>query len=390
VSRSSGERILKGAKNWWFVGPGGIARLRDAHVTSEGTLQPAAERRLRESGMFRVTQIGAYSLTVLTSTYCNLGCGYCFQNTGQDLSGGTRPPRISHTRLTAETAETILRFTRQRMDAAGLSKLTIMLFGGEPLLNPRGCVELLTRAAGYGLTSASMISNTTLLTPPLARQLSELGLKTVQVTFDGDREDHDRIRVQRTKGGTFDQIVRNIQRASEVTPIRWMLRVNVSHHTHPRVSALIDRLAASLNPSRCAIYFAQVGDAGIGYTNELEQTGDVAADFAAWQRTALDYGFSVKKPRASTACAACGHRDGRFGAVVNADGTLASCWETAGRPGWEVGTISTGYLPSAQTENRWIACGDQYRSEDDAEALAAFRDTVDSAMLDYLDATGRL
>ena len=37
----------------------------------------------------------------------------------------------------------ILEFARQRMAAAGLEGCTILLFGGEPLLNPRGCVELL-------------------------------------------------------------------------------------------------------------------------------------------------------------------------------------------------------------------------------------------------------
>uniref|UniRef100_A0AAU2JLQ7 Radical SAM protein n=1 Tax=Streptomyces sp. NBC_00049 TaxID=2903617 RepID=A0AAU2JLQ7_9ACTN len=387
----SGARLLKGERNWWFLGPGGVARLRDRHVTADGALHPDAEQRLHESGMFTPGRISAYSLTVLTSTHCNLGCGYCFQNTAQDQAGGSRPPRIGRTRLTSDTITEILGFTERQMAAAGLDKLSILLFGGEPLLNPRGCVELLERAAGIAPTSAWMISNATLLTPSLARRLADLGLTSVQVTFDGDRADHDRIRIGRADGGaTFDKIVGNIAKASEDTPLQWTLRVNVSQETFHGVDALVDRLAAALDPARCTLYFARIGDVGVGYANSLLHTGELPAAFTRWQRRALDLGFKVGRPGARKTCVTCGHTDGRYGAVVSADGTLASCWETAGKPDWEVGTVTDGYLPGAETRDRWIACQDLYRYDEDARTLARFRDSVDTALLDYLHETGRL
>ncbi|MFD6185555.1 radical SAM protein [Streptomyces goshikiensis] len=387
----SGARLLKGERNWWFLGPGGVARLRDRHVTANGALRPDAEQRLHETGMFAPGRISAYSLTVLTSTHCNLGCGYCFQNTAQDDLGGSRPPRIAQTRLTSQTITEILGFTERQMAEAGLDKLRILLFGGEPLLNPRGCLELLERAAGIAPTSAWMISNATLLTPSLARRLSDLGLTSVQVTFDGDRADHDRIRIGRADGGaTFDKIVGNIAKASENTPLQWTLRVNVSQETFHGVDALIDRLAGSLDPARCTLYFARIGDVGVGYANSLLHTGELPAAFARWQRRALDLGFTVARPGARKTCVTCGHTDGRYGAVVSADGTLASCWETAGKPDWEVGTVADGYRPGAETRDRWIACQDLYRYDEDARTLARFRDSVDTALLDYLQETGRL
>ncbi len=385
-----GERILKGEKNWWFLGPGGVARLHAGHLTTRGELRPAAERRLRESGLLSVPPNRAYSLTVLTSTDCNLGCGYCFQNTGQDPTGGTRPPRIAHARLTPETITSILGFAGRQMTAAGLDKLSLLLFGGEPLLNPRGCLELLTRASDYGLSYAWMISNATLLTPSLARRLSDRGLQSVQVTFDGDLDDHDQIRVRRSRGGTFDAIVANIARACEVSPLRWTFRVNVSHHNYQGIDALTDRLAAAVDPGRCTIYFARVGDVGVGYANDLLHTGELSSRFAGWQRRALDLGFRVSRPGADVPCPTCGSGDGRYGAVVNADGTLSSCWETAGKPGWEVGSVTDGYRPGPQTGERWITCGDLYQYGEDQQSLAAFRDAVDADLLDYLDETGRL
>ncbi|MEV6979229.1 radical SAM protein [Kitasatospora sp. NPDC093806] len=393
VTDAPGARLLRGERNWWFLGPGGgLARLRPGQLTPEGTLRPAVERRLREHGLLTAAPTPqSYALTVLTSTHCNLGCGYCFQNTAQDPAGGSRPPRITRTRLDADTITDILDFTRRRMAAADLTKLRILLFGGEPLLNPRGCLELLERAADHGLAYAWMISNATLLTPALARQLADLGLRSVQVTFDGDRPDHDRIRVRRTEGGaTFDAIVRNLARASAASPLRWTLRVNVSHETHQGVDALIDRLAGALDPARCTLYFAQVGDVGVGYGNDLLHTRDLSARFTRWQRRALDLGFTVTRPQPHRPCTTCGHGDGRYGAVVSADGTLASCWETAGKPDWEVGTVTTGYLPGTVTRDRWIGCADLYRRAEDRRTLAAFHDTVDAALLDYLDETGRL
>ncbi|QES03425.1 radical SAM protein [Streptomyces venezuelae ATCC 10712] len=388
---ASGARLLQGERNWWFLGPGGVARLGSRHVTADGELRPEAEQRLRDSGMFTPAPVRAYALTVLTSTHCNLGCGYCFQNTAQDLAGGSRPPRIARTRLSSGTITSILGFTERQMAAAGLEKLRILLFGGEPLLNPRGCLELLERAADIAPTSAWMISNATLLTPSLARRLHERGLTSVQVTFDGDRDDHDRIRIGRADGsGTFDKIVRNIVKASEVTPLRWTLRVNVSQETFHGVDALIDRLAAALDPARCSLYFARVGDVGVGYANSLLHTGELSAAFTRWQRRALGLGFTVSRPGGRKTCVTCGHADGRYGAVVSADGTLASCWETAGKPDWEVGTVTDGYRPGAGTGDRWIACQDLYSYDEDARTLARFRDTVDTALLDHLQETGRL
>ncbi|MFE2105516.1 radical SAM protein [Kitasatospora sp. NPDC059463] len=392
ATAEGGSRLLRGERNWWFLGPGGgLARLRPGQLTADGTLRPGTERGLRERGLLTAPAPRSYALTVLTSTHCNLGCGYCFQNTAQDEDGGSRPPRIARKRLTSRTITDILDFTERRMADAGLEKLRILLFGGEPLLNPRGCLELLERAAGHGLASAWMISNATLLTPALAERLAGRGLRSVQVTFDGDRPDHDRIRIRRAEGGgTFDTIVGNLARASAASPLHWQLRVNVSQETHEGVDALIGRLAGSLDPARCTLYFAQVGDVGVGYGNDLRHTRELSDRFTRWQRRALDLGFTVVRPQAHRPCATCGHGDGRYGAVVSADGTLASCWETAGRPDWEVGTVTTGYLPAALTRERWIGCEDLYRREDDRRTLAAFHDTVDAALLDYLDETGRL
>jgi uncharacterized protein len=384
------ERIIHSEKNVWFLGPGGIARLHPGNITADGTLTKTAETYLRNQGLFATPKPEQYSLTVLTSTDCNLGCGYCFQNTGQDPTGGNRPPRITHARLTSQTITQILEFTKTHMAASQQDKLHILLFGGEPLLNPRGCKELLARAADYGLTSAAMISNGTLLTPPLAQQLADLGLRAVQVTFDGDHPQHDLIRIRRSGGGTFEAIINNMAAVSQTTPLGWHLRINVSHHNHHGIHTLIDRLTDRLDPTRCSIQFAWVDDVGVGYTNNLQHETTLAHQFFNWRRHATENGLKVKQPTAQTPCPTCSYTNGQYGAVINADGTLSSCWETAGKPDWHVGDITNGYLPAEQTTDRWISCEDSCRYTTDDQTIRTFHDTIDAAFLDYLHETGRL
>lgn len=385
------ERIIQGKENWWFLGAGGVARLSDRHLASDGALAPRAERQLRAQGLYVVAPRRSYSLTVLTTTACNLGCGYCFQNVAQDEGSGSRPPRIAQARLTSSRITSVLEFARRQMAAAELEKLHIMLFGGEPLLNPRGCRELLARAADYGLTDAAMTSNLTLLTPEIARELADLGLRSVQVTFDGAQPDHDLIRIRRSGGGTYDAIVANLAAASAAAPeIVWSLRVNVSHRNVEGIDALLEQLTGAVDPACCRVYFARVGDVGIGYLNGARHDEDLVARFCRWQRRAVDLGFIATRPRAHTPCATCQAGVGRYGAVVNADGTLSSCWETAGKPDWQVGTVTGGYRPAEQISGRWIACEDTYQYGDERRAVVSFHDAVDADLLDYLHATGRL
>jgi len=382
-------RVIKSDRGWWFIGNRTWTLLRPEHVSSDGTVRADIDEFLHEQGAYRPRTPKSFSLTVLTSTACNLGCGYCFQNTALDPNGGDRPLRIGAERLHDETIDRIVEFTRGRMELAGLDKLYLLLFGGEPLLNPRGCLRMLERAQGIGMYVGMMVTNGVLLTEQLARDLYGAGLRGVQITFDGSRADHDSIRVKHSGGATFDTIVDNLGRATEATGMRWNLRVNVSHRTFDRVGELFGQLAGRVDPERCSVTFAWVGDAGFGYGNDLRHIDDVSDAFAQWAITGIEAGFRVVRPSMRTTCQICTEPGGRNGAVVNPDGTLYSCWQSAGKPGFEVGTIDDGYVDPAEVPERWVTCGYEYE-HGDAEVVTAFHDRVDATVLDHLLAVGRL
>jgi uncharacterized protein len=382
-------RLVSSARGWWFIGNRTWTLLRPEQVAADGTIRPDAEQFLRASGAYRPRTPRSFMLTVLTSTVCNLGCGYCFQNTGPGTDNPYRPDRIARQRLTSAMIDRIVGFTAERMAESGLDRLYLLLFGGEPLLNPRGCLELLERTGDLGRDYANMATNGVLLTRPLARSLAAAGLRGAQVTFDGSQEDHDAVRVKHSGAGTFETIVRNMARADEVTDLRWNLRVNVSHHNVERIGKLYDQFEGRLDPSRCSVTFAWVGDSGVGYENDLKHGDRVADQFLDWSIQGLERGYQVQRPSMRTTCQTCSVPGGRHGSVINADGTLYSSWQSAGKPGWEVGTVDTGYQDLDTVRERWVNCGYEYEQADGGQ-LARFQDSVDGRLLDYMFASGRL
>jgi uncharacterized protein len=383
-------RLIHGQFGWWFIGNRTWTLIRSESVHGDGTLDKDVVAFLHGAGAYRPLVPQCYSLTVLTTTSCNLGCGYCFQNTALDQFGANRHARIERQLLNTSTIDRIIRFTAERMAQAGLSELHLLLYGGEPLLNRRGCLELLSCARTIGLHSAMVATNGVLLTPKLAADLEARGLTGAQITFDGSREDHDQIRVKRSGAPTFDIIARHLAQAIKATELHFHLRVNVSHHNFHRMSDLFDQLiAAEVNPARCSLTFAWVGDAGFGYANALRHIDDVTTAFVAWSVAAIEAGFHVIRPSMKTTCQICSVPGGKYGAVINADGRLYSCWQSAGKPDFDVGTVDRGYQPLGKVQDRWVRCGYEYERTD-PKLAAEFQDSVDSRLLDYLHVSGRL
>jgi uncharacterized protein len=89
-------------------------------------------------------------------------------------------------------------------------------------------------------------------------------------------------------------------------------------------------------------------------------------------------------------CGACAEFGGATGSVVNADGTLYSCWQSIGKEGYEVGLVSTGFEPEEVIRSRWVACGYEAAGTADVAAENAYRRMVYATILDWLYAAGRL
>ncbi|MFF0388227.1 radical SAM protein [Kitasatospora sp. NPDC004615] len=373
-------RIIEGRSGVWHLGPGGTLLLphryyRDGVLTEEGA------RELEQADLTRRAPKSDYSLTVVTSTACNLGCPYCFQNTDAAQPGRFDPPRIDRQVLDGPTIDRIVEFTRPRMERAGARRLFVLLFGGEPLLNPWACRELLVRLAALGPVAASMVSNGVLLTPRRAEKLEQVGLRSVQITLDGPKELHDSLRATRSGRGTYESILDNLAAVQGATALRFGLRLNTTAEGLPHLEGLVRSLAERVDPSRCTLDIAPVLNYEGMFGDVLDRSGGEVETILAAYTAALEAGFTVNWPGGGE-CGFCGERDGTSGAVVNADGTLYSCWETIGKPGYEVGDIDGGY--TSYPQERWVSCGEFAQQSATEAASRAFDDTLSVGLLELL------
>jgi uncharacterized protein len=354
-------RIATGETNSWLLTHGSATRVPAWAMTRSGALRRPVRGVLNLLERVEPRPAPPYQLTVLTTTNCNLGCDYCFQNVAPAEAGSFKPLRIGASTLTGDRIADIAAFTGRRMADGGYPCLDLLVFGGEPLLNPGRVVDLLSALKAYGLVRAHMVSNAVRLDLATARRLERAGLSEVQVTFDGARGDHDQVRHDHRGRGTYDTIVTNVAQAIDETGLKFSLRVNVTAGNAAGIEVLVDDLAAKLDPARCSMHFALVDATQAGFhatvTHEQLQTA-----YVGWHLRALAAGFDVDVPSGSAECRYCDHTRGRDGAVVGADGVLYSCWDSAGQRGFDVGTAADGYYADDRVEDRWVSCGYQSTS----------------------------
>lgn len=131
---------------------------------------------------------------------CNLRCQHCYQE-----SFSTADPSFDFLlEVLDQFTETVRYFNRKRQESipAGIN-----LTGGEPFLR-EDLFDLLDRIAKHrSLFHFALLSNGTRIDRALARRLSRLRPDYVQISLDGMKETHDKIRGE----GSFDQAVEGIR-----------------------------------------------------------------------------------------------------------------------------------------------------------------------------------
>lgn len=319
------------------------------------------------------------SLTIATTMECNMGCYYCFED------------RTSTAKLNGQDVNAIVQFVADRLPKKG--RLHVTWFGGEPLLakdfvleTSRALMQLAANLQAH--YSASMVTNGYNLDIATAHELRDHGVKSIQVTLDGQKDHHDTVRrhleplssnrvspsvpiVDTPQGSkmsrriaSYTQIVENIYHASDA--LRISVRVNVSKRNSASIKLLIDDLlAAGLVDRLESIYFAplfnfKVTDPKKNYQPK-EEVHFTMRDFAALEAELLEYafarGFNLRdwaNPSYSGCIAVA-----KNGFVVDSNGEVKKCDHELGEPGTAVSSLRDPTIFNADNERMW----DEYRPE---------------------------
>ena len=141
------------------------------------------------------------TLVIVPTTKCNFSCPYCFEGEKQNVS------------MTDEVMSDLISFVNDHTQAKTMS---ITWYGGEPLLAFNKIEKLtnrLKKETNIEITSHSIVTNGYLFTDKIIDFFQRNKLKSIQITLDGIKENHDKTRfLGKEHISTYDKILFNIEK----------------------------------------------------------------------------------------------------------------------------------------------------------------------------------
>ena len=201
-----------------------IGALVPSEIDEDRLLQARYHKRAHDTSSLSVIAVLTYR--------CNLRCPYCFED--DQLHRGPR--------MDGSMIERLVKAIKARCERDGSRRLSVMLFGGEPLLMPNAARRILGELSAWCRREGrefrgSMSSNGALMRWNTMARLAPF-LDVVQLTFDGPQRIHDRIRIAPGGAGTYEKIVRSI-RMLVALGIGVHVRIQVSHKTRDTLPELL-------------------------------------------------------------------------------------------------------------------------------------------------------
>ena len=319
--------------------------------------------RLRDRGFF-AKPIGEYEpvtdttdLPGVTEAYlcltsaCNLRCGYCYDRGRRDSVQAMSP------RTLARSLDLLLKYADQK-------GLTIVLWGGEPLLHEDlvalALEEIRRRRSQSGVpVRVATTTNCTTLTPSMVSLLVRHQV-VVNLSLDGDPESHNRYRLRADGRGCYAEIIANVRHFTETyakqfptyvprarltvtsptvarlasnyfhlwamgIPVVWAKNVDFVPATHP----------AALTCSDTATLTAQ-----FGLIRDEVSERVLRHDQTVLPQVWMDLHEIHQRVRRPAACAA-----GFTGISIMPDGVITACYHLSQQgPGYALGHVEDGTL----------------------------------------------
>lgn len=207
----------------------------------------------------------AYQLTINPTLECNFRCWYCYE----------KHPK-GH--ITQSTTKQIKRHIKYMVEKERITELMLDWFGGEPLLY---FYEVMYPIAMYAKKlcakfkvpyNSQMTTNAYCVNEKMIPYLSEMGTQHLQITVDGDRNRHNKIRNINGEP-TYDKIMHSINLlCSNLSNVHITLRINYDNQTFKTdaIFAILDDIAV-LNRKKISVNLQRVWQTEQTEDNKIEQ-----------------------------------------------------------------------------------------------------------------------
>lgn len=269
------------------------------------------------------------ALTILPTRGCNFGCIYCYETDRQPVM------------MNEDTEKALVRFVKA---SPNLKRLSVVWYGGEPLLNFNSIKRLSEAFVAMDIEyAAKMVTNGYLLTKDIASQLSGLKIRNIQITLDGPEHIHDQRRMLLGGGPTYRRIIDNLRYLLEVNKdITVDIRSNIDRRNMEEYVQFVDSFRKEIVDARVNLY--------PGFVSDLLSTECVSPEHNISEggykaQFALDlfdrYGIEIKSflPKFRRhSCVASKY----FAFVIGPEGEIYKCWRMVGTPSQILGNVSEG------------------------------------------------
>ena len=312
--------------------------LRDAQI-----LLPASREKVLPP-QIELENVPLSTLVLEVAQDCNLRCTYCYADGG---NYGAVPCLLA--------AGTARRAVRYLLDHSGdRGDVTLVFFGGEPLLNMEAVKAATDEAISHGRKLGkkvhfSLTTNGTLLDSGIVKFLHDNRV-SVAVSLDGPPDIHDHNRPDENGNGSYSEIVSRLECLLKDSPVPVAARVTLAPDQWHRVAEVFDHLSdlgfhevgiAPVSPVSKALLPTAGQDAAL-----LEGFGLMARRFVAHARQGLVMPFSNildllgRLHLGQTKPISCGAGFGYM--AVDAKGRFFPCHRLAGEEDFCSGSIDTG------------------------------------------------
>lgn len=269
------------------------------------------------------------ALTILPTRGCNFGCIYCYE---QD-----RPNVL----MNEQTEKAIVKFVCSN---SNLKRLSVVWYGGEPLLNFDSMVRLTKMFKQLNIEySAKIVSNGYLLTKEKADLMKDLAIRNIQITFDGSEEIHNQRRFLLGGQPTYRKIMDNLKYLLSINKeITIDIRTNIDRRNKDDYKKFYQDFKSEINDKRVTMY--------PGFVSDLLSSECVSPEFNISEggykaQFILDifdkYGIEIKSflPKYRRhSCVASKY----FAFVIGPEGELYKCWRMVGNQKEAIGNVNDG------------------------------------------------
>ncbi len=254
-------------------------------------------------------------LTLCPTMGCNFDCPYCFEK--------HCPGKMSQ-----KVQDEVVSLAENMLSTSGARMIHITWFGGEPLLVPDVIESLSERLIGLAEKyqaeyKAGIVTNGYLLTQEIVDMLERVKVTSAQITLDGVGAAHDATRHLAGGGPTFERITDNLRKLQIPFPVSIRQNVHVGNYGEvAKLQSLIQDISQE-SGNRLICYPAPVTD-----NEAARQRGSSTRRICGSE--AMDVGILENTRKLERGR---GHYCGvhsLWSAVVDDEGRLYKCWETAG------------------------------------------------------------